>query len=74
MSPQALAGFVKDFHKSSLGFRGHLITNFPRCHGIIYNKWRTQQALRQTFLKNILMVSQREPVPLCRSILNPGIH
>ena len=27
--PQALGGFVKDFHKSSLGFRGHLITNFP---------------------------------------------
>ena len=33
MSPQASAGFVKvpraNAHKSSLGFRGHLITNFP---------------------------------------------
>ena len=29
MSPQASGGFVKVLHKSSLGFRGHLITNFP---------------------------------------------
>ena len=28
----------RDFHKSSLDFRGHLITNFPTCHGITYNK------------------------------------
>ena len=28
MSPRASGGFV-NFHKSSLGFRGHLITNFP---------------------------------------------
>ena len=28
MSPQVSGGFVK-VHKSSLGFRGHLITNLP---------------------------------------------
>ena len=33
MSPQVSGGFVKvprAFHKSSLGFRGHLITNLTR--------------------------------------------
>ena len=43
MSPQASGGFVK-IHKSSLGFRGHLITNFPNVmvlliikHSHLYN-------------------------------------
>ena len=38
MSPLASGGFVKVFHKSSLGFRGHLITNFPNVMVLLISK------------------------------------